>query len=85
MVGPNRAAARLWPERAVRKFHRASRIKIGLQQQERYRYLYWRKLTLEIGPFLYRYLRWFFVRIVKIKSLLGMRKEVSGEKLAGFR
>ncbi|MBU0637299.1 MAG: Coenzyme F420 hydrogenase/dehydrogenase, beta subunit C-terminal domain [Planctomycetes bacterium] len=84
MVGPNRAAARLSPEKAVRKFHRENRIKIRLQQQGRYRYLYWRKLTLEIRPFLYRYLRWFFVRIVKIKSLLGTRKEVSREKLAGF-
>ena len=85
MVGPNRAAARLSPEEAVRRFHRENRIKIRLQQQGRYRYLYWRKLTLEIRPFLYRYIRWFFVRIVKIKSLLGTRKEVSKHKLAGFR
>jgi hypothetical protein len=84
MTGPNRAAARLVPEKTVRTFHRELRVKIKLQHERRYRRLYWRKLTLEIRPFLYRYIRWFFVRVVKIKSLLGMRKEVSGEKLADF-
>jgi coenzyme F420-reducing hydrogenase beta subunit len=85
MSGPNRATARLVPEKAVRRFHHQTCAKIRLQQQGRYRYLYWRKLTVEIGPFLQRYVRWFFVRVVKIKSLLGMRQEVSREQLSEFR
>ena len=85
MVGPNRAAAELAPERAVRQFHRETQLKIGLQHQRRYRRLFWRKLTIEIRPFLMRYVRWFFVRVLKIKSLLGMRKEIGQDKLEGFR
>lgn len=85
MTGPNRPAARPVPARAVRRFHRELRLKLKLQRQRRYRLLYWRKLTIEIRPFLLRYLRWFFVRILKIKSVLGIRKEVEREKLAGFR
>jgi len=84
MVGPNRGAARLWPERAVRRFHGALCRKLALQRQGRYRRLYWRKLTLEIGPFLYRYLRWFCVRVLKIKSLLRMRREVPKARLSDF-
>jgi len=85
MNGPNRAAAKLSPPAAVRKFHRQTRAKLKLQRQGRYRYLFWRKFTLELRPFLYRYIRWFFVRILKIKSLLGMRAEVSKDQLSEFQ
>jgi len=82
--GPNRAAARLVPRAAVEKFHRQTSAKMRLQQAGRYRQLYLRKLSVEIGPLVWRYVRWFFVRVMKIKSLLGMRREVSRQQLAGF-
>ena len=85
MAGPNRVAAELVPEGVVHRFHRELERKLALQQQRRYRRLYWRKLTVEIRPFLMRYVRWFLVRVLKIKSLLGMRKEIEHEKLRGFR
>ena len=85
MIGPNRPAAKLVPRSAVAKFHRENRRKRRLQHAGRYRALYWRKFTLELGPFVYRYIRWFFVRILRIKSLLRMRAEVPQERLTGFR
>ena len=68
----------------VEKFHRQTSAKMRLQQAGRYRQLYLRKLSVEIGPLVWRYVRWFFVRVMKIKSLLGMRREVSRQQLAGF-
>ena len=85
MMGPNRAAAEPAAESAVHSFHQELERKMALQQQRRYRRLYWRKLTVEIRPFLMRYVRWFLVRVLKIKSLLGMRKEIEKDKLQGFR
>ena len=85
MTGPNRADARLVSPSAVQKFHRNNETKMGLQRQERYRRLWWRKATVELRPFLGRYVRWFLVRILKIKSLLGTRAEVPKEQLADFR
>lgn len=84
MEGPNRPAAQLAPREEVVAFDRALTKKLRLQHERRYRQLYWRKLTVELGPLLYRYVRWFFVRVLKIKSLLGLRKEVPREKLAEF-
>jgi hypothetical protein len=56
-----------------------------LQAEGRYRYLRWRKATKELRRFLTRYLQWFLVRILRIKSLTGQRREVPREKLADFR
>jgi len=84
-IGPNREEARPWSRQAVELFHRETRLKIDLQRKGRYRYLYWRKLTREFGRFSYRYLRWFFVRILRVKSLLGVRKEIPKDRLEGFR
>ncbi len=85
MTGPNRAAARLVSEKEVDRFHRELLRKLRLQQQGRYRTLWWRKLTWEAPGLLWRYLSWFLVRILRIKSLAGRRKEVARRKLAGFR
>ncbi len=85
MVGPNRSAARLWSRRRVARFHAELQKKLELQYARRYRTLFWRKFTLEVRPFLYRYIRWFFVRILKLKSLLGMSEEVASAKLDQFR
>ena len=51
----------------------------------RYRYLWGRKATKELRRFLMRYIEWFLVRVVKIKSLLGRRNEVPKEKISIFR
>lgn len=85
MIGPNRTEAKLWPPQAVARFHRENTLKLQLQYAGRYRRLYWRKLTVEIRPLLYRYVRWFFVRILRIKSLFRLRKEVSREQIEHFR
>lgn len=84
MEGPNRPAAKLVPVDEVMRFDVANRKKRALQQRGRYRELLVRKATVEFGPYASRYLRWFSVRVLKVKSLLGQRKEVPKEKLAGF-
>lgn len=82
--GPNRAAAKLWPDESVAKFHSETTRKIALQRQGRYRFLWWRKLTRESGRLSWRYIRWFFVRVLKVKSLFGVRKELKSDALADF-
>lgn len=84
MAGPNRPAARLVSRRDVAHFDREYQLKRRLQRERRYRRLLVRKATLEIGPFLGKYIRWFFVRVLKIKSLLGRRQEIDHTRLAGF-
>ena len=85
MVAPNRQGAHLVSRKEVARFHRETQRKIALQRQGRYRFLWWRKITVEFRAFACRYLRWFFVRVLRVKSLLGLRKEVPRSKLAGFR
>ena len=53
--------------------------------ERRYRLLFWRKATLELPRLLRRYLRWFLVRIVRVKSLGGRRQEITREELKSFR
>jgi hypothetical protein len=85
MVGPNRPAAVLVPEAEVEKFHAELVRKLELQRAGRYRFLKWRKATVELPKFVNRYWTWFTVRILKIKSLTGKRQEVPREKLSAFR
>jgi hypothetical protein len=85
LSGPNRAQAKLWPSAKVAAFHRANQTKLRLQRAGRYRQLWWRKLTVELPRFLARYVRWFAVRILRVKSLFGLRKELPPEQLARFR
>ena len=85
MIGPNREAARLADEKDVAFFRRELERKLELQRAGRYRYLWVRKATKELRRFLTRYLEWFLVRVVKIKSLLGRRKEVPKETISIFR
>jgi coenzyme F420-reducing hydrogenase beta subunit len=85
MTGPNREEARLVDRSEVTAFHSELRIKTALQRQGRYRYLRVRKATKELGRFLERYVRWFLVRILRIKSLKGEREEVPRSDLADFR
>lgn len=85
MIGPNRPAARLTPEREVARFRTELVRKLELQRAGRYRFLWWRKATRELRRLLARYLSWFLVRVVKIKSLLGRRKEVPRSEISIFR
>ena len=85
MVGPNRAVARLSDEKEVAFFRRELERKLELQWAGRYRYLWARKATKELRRFVMRYVDWFLVRVVKIKSLLGRRQEVPKEKISIFR
>jgi coenzyme F420 hydrogenase subunit beta len=85
MIGPNRERARLVPRDDVVDFHDELMRKLELQRAGRYRFLKWRKATVELPRFLNRYWTWFTVRIIKIKSITGQREEVSRDKLADFR
>ncbi len=85
MTGPNRAEARLVPRREAAAFHRELERKTALQRRRRYRSLYLRKATVELRGLLWRYTRWFLVRVVRIKSLAGRRREVPRAHLRDFR
>ena len=85
LPGPNRASAELVDRAEVESFHQELRIKTALQRQGRYRYLRWRKATKELRRFLAKYLRWFAVRILRVKSLTGERDEIAAERLRDFR
>lgn len=71
MTGPNRPHARLAPRKEAERFHRQAEIKLRLQREGRYKALRRRKATIELGPFLMRYVRWFFVRVLKVKRWFG--------------
>lgn len=72
---PNRAKARLWSNARVSRFHKRFRRKTALQKRAAYDELWWQKMALEGWHIAWRYLRWFLVRVLKIKSLLGLRHE----------
>lgn len=83
--GPNIGHGALKPRRQVAKFHRELVRKQALMAQRRYRYMKWRKATLELRSYVMRYVRWFVVRILRVKSLSGQRKEIPRERFTGFR
>ena len=85
MVGPNRQRTKLVSDKDVRAFHKNTTTKIRLQRAQRYRTLWLRKLTVEFGPYAQRYLRWFGVRILRVKSVFGKRRELAREDLKDFR
>ncbi|MEX2588153.1 MAG: Coenzyme F420 hydrogenase/dehydrogenase, beta subunit C-terminal domain [Actinomycetota bacterium] len=85
MAGPNRTEAQLADRDAVRRFDNRLLAKLALQRAAKYRQLWWRKASVEAWPLAKRYLTWFFVRVLKIKSLTGKRKEVGREKTSIFR
>ncbi|MCP4957878.1 MAG: hypothetical protein GY925_01275 [Actinomycetia bacterium] len=85
MIGPNRSGAKLSPRKEVERFHDEFTRKVALQREGRYRFLFWRKATVELRRHLSRYVNWFFVRVLKVKSIFGKRDEVNRELLKGFR
>jgi hypothetical protein len=84
LQAPNRSAAQPVARPLAAKFHARYMLKRRLQRERRYRALWLRKATVEFMPFIARYFRWFAVRILRIKSLTGQRKEISREQLRGF-
>lgn len=84
LEGPNKEMARLALPKSVEEFHETVIKKKKLQQQGRYWTLWLRKATVEFPRLFIRYFNWFLVRILKIKSLLGMRKEISRESMRDF-
>jgi len=85
LVGPNSGHGQLKPRRQVAKFHRELVRKQALMAAHRYRYMKWRKATLELRGYVMRYVRWFAVRILRLKSLSGQRQEIPRERLNKFR
>ena len=85
LVGPNHGFGTLKPERQVASFHRELVRKQSLMAARRYRYMKWRKGTRELRGYVMRYVRWFLVRILRVKSLSGQRKEISKDRFSGFR
>jgi coenzyme F420-reducing hydrogenase beta subunit len=83
--GPNKGYGTLKPDRQVRKFHRELVRKQALMAARRYKYMKVRKATLELRGYIMRYVRWFLVRILRVKSLSGKRKEISRDRFSAFR
>ena len=84
-MGPNQGFGTLKPERHVASFHRELVRKQTLMAAKRYRYMKWRKGTRELRGYIMRYVRWFLVRILRVKSLSGQRKEIAKDRFSGFR
>ena len=82
--GPNKGHGTPKPRRQVARFHRELVRKQGLMAARRYRYMKLRKATLELRGYLMRYVRWFMVRILRVKSLSGQRREIPRERFQGF-
>lgn len=82
--GPNEQSGGRRPRREVAKFHRELVRKQRLMADRRYRLLRWRKATLELPKFLQRYIRWFLVRVLRIKSVTGARSEIPRSRFDGF-
>jgi len=82
--GPNKGFGSLKPRRQVAKFHRELVRKQALMAARRYKYMKLRKATLELRGYVMRYVRWFMVRILRVKSLSGQRKEIPRDRFEGF-
>jgi coenzyme F420 hydrogenase subunit beta len=66
LAGPNQPAAQPVSRREVVAFHRELRRKLALQRARRYRFLFWRKATRELGRYLARYGNWFTHRVLRV-------------------
>lgn len=85
MTGPNRVAASPVDPGEVKRFHAEFERKRELQAARRYRFLWWRKATVELRRHIARYVNWALVRVVKVKSLFGGRKEPDRGDMTRFR
>lgn len=84
-TGPNTTKTEPVSDNAIKSFHTRLLAKRRMQNQRQYRRLFWYKYSREFWPFISRYFRWFFVRVLKIKSLLGVRHEIASDRMEIFR
>jgi coenzyme F420-reducing hydrogenase beta subunit len=66
MDGPNKPAAKPVDRGDVATFHTELRRKLELQRARRYRFLFWRKATRELGRYVSRYWDWFSHRVLRV-------------------
>jgi coenzyme F420-reducing hydrogenase beta subunit len=85
MIGPNRPAARPVDRAAVAEFHRELRRKLQLQRARRYRFLFWRKATKELGRYVGRYWDWFSHRVLRVGRDPGAERAATRETTSIFR
>jgi coenzyme F420 hydrogenase subunit beta len=85
MDGPNRGSAELVDRDEVVEFHRELRRKLELQRAGRYRFLYWRKATRELGRFLSRYWDWFTHRVLRVGRDRGATESATRQTTSRFR
>lgn len=85
MTGPNRRATRPVPRSEVEAFHAELGVKLAMQARREYGRLWRRKLRREMPRLSKRYLDWFLVRVVRVKSLTGRRREVPLTEMRRFR
>lgn len=85
MDGPNRPAAHLAARDRVKEFDDELQLKRELQREGKYRRLWLRKASVEFWSLASRYFKWFFVRVLRIKSVTGQRHEVERDKMSIFR
>ena len=83
--GPNYSEHEPVPEAETAHFLEELEVKLRLQRERKYRRLRRRKLTKELPRLAQRYIRWFLVRILRIKSITGKREEIPRENLTDFR
>lgn len=85
LEGPNREAGNRAGRRELESFHAEYLIKTKLQRSGQYRRLWWRKATRGLPQLVRRYWRWFAVRVLRIKSITGQRREIERSRLRDFR
>ena len=84
LKGPNFKEAKLASQNSVESFHNSLILKRKLQQDGKYKKLWWRKATIELPKLSWRYIRWFLVKFLKIKALSGRKNEEIPRELKGF-
>jgi coenzyme F420-reducing hydrogenase beta subunit len=84
LVGPNHAGHTPSGAESVDEFLATNAHKRRMHALRKYRRLFVRKLSVEIKPYAQRYIRWFGVRVLKVKSLFGQRQEIAATDLRDF-
>ena len=84
--GPNRGYGKPKAIHEIASFHRKLSRRQRLMAQGRYRTIWWRKVLLEGHRILFRYLRWFVNRALRLKRLTGRDRRLDRDELmAKFR
>lgn len=85
MDGPNKPASEPVARRDVETFHKELRRKLELQRARRYRFLFWRKATKELGRYLSRYWDWFSHRVLRVGRDPNATKAATRDTTSIFR